>query len=228
MHTSTTRHLAAPTIGTGVLMAGYLLLRPYGDVEGGGAAMAQAFASPAWVAAHILGALALASFARLALRVSDLSDRLAARVGRFAGLAGAVLVLPYYGAETFGLHAVGNHALTGDSALDASALDPGARERTTLELTDAIRNQPAALTMFALGLLLIAIAAVCVGRVLGRPAWPLAAAMVLFLPQFFLPPVGRMAFGVATLGAAAILLWAIWKRPADTGEVGTPRWATPR
>lgn len=193
----TAGHLTAPTVGVGVLMAGYLLLRPYGDAEGG-AAMAEAFASPLWVISHVLGALALASFARLALRVTDLDDSVTARIGRFAGLAGAVLVLPYYGAETFGLHAVGIRALT----------DPAA-----LELTDAIRNQPVALTMFALGLLLIAVAGVCVGRVLGRSAWPLAALMVLFLPQYFLPPVARMAFGVATLVAAVILLRGIWRSP---------------
>lgn len=199
---TTTRHLIAPTIATGVLMAGYLLLRPYGDVEQG-AAMAEAFASPAWVAAHILGALALASFARLALRVADLGDSTTARIGRFTGLAGAVLVLPYYGAETFGLHAVGRRALA----------DPG-----TLELVDPIRNQPAALTMFGLGLVLLAVAAVCVGRVLGRPAWPLAAAMALVLPQYFLPPFARMAFGVATLIAAVILVQHLWTA-ADSERV---------
>lgn len=199
---TTTRHLIAPTIATGVLMAGYLLLRPYGDVEQG-AAMAEAFASPAWVAAHILGALALASFARLALRVADLGDSTTARIGRFTGLAGAVLVLPYYGAETFGLHAVGSRALA----------DPG-----TLELVDPIRNQPAALTMFGLGLVLLAVAAVCVGRVLGRPAWPLAAAMALVLPQYFLPPFARMAFGVATLIAAVILVQHLWTA-ADSERV---------
>jgi len=199
---TTTRHLIAPTIATGVLMAGYLLLRPYGDVEQG-AAMAEAFASPAWVAAHILGALALASFARLALRVADLGDSTTARIGRFTGLAGAVLVLPYYGAETFGLHAVGSRALA----------DPG-----TLELVAPIRNQPAALTMFGLGLVLLAVAAVCVGRVLGRPAWPLAAAMALVLPQYFLPPFARMAFGVATLIAAVILVQHLWTA-ADSERV---------
>ncbi|NLX00658.1 MAG: hypothetical protein GXY39_13285 [Actinomycetales bacterium] len=199
---TTTRHLIAPTIATGVLMAGYLLLRPYGDVEQG-AAMAEAFASPAWVAAHILGALALASFARLALRVADLGDSTTARIGRFTGLAGAVLVLPYYGAETFGLHAVGSRALA----------DPG-----TLELVAPIRNQPAALTMFGLGLVLLAVAAVCVGRVLGRPAWPLAATMALVLPQYFLPPFARMAFGVATLIAAVILVQHLWTA-ADSERV---------
>lgn len=199
---TTTRHLIAPTIATGVLMAGYLLLRPYGDVEQG-AAMAEAFASPAWVAAHILGALALASFARLALRVADLGDSTTARIGRFTGLAGAVLVLPYYGAETFGVHAVGSRALA----------DPG-----TLELVDPIRNQPAALTMFGLGLVLLAVAAVCVGRVLGRPAWPLAATMALVLPQYFLPPFARMAFGVATLIAAVILVQHLWTA-ADSERV---------
>ena len=207
MSATTTRHLIAPTIATGVLMAGYLLLRPYGDVEQG-SAMAEAFASPAWVTAHILGALALASFARLALRVADLSDSTTARIGRFTGLAGAILVLPYYGAETFGLHAVGSRALT----------DPA-----TLELVDPIRNQPVALTMFGLGLVLLAVAAVCVGRVLGRPAWPLAAAMALVLPQYFLSPIARMGFGVATLVAAVILVRHLWTNvPSERVDAAAP------
>lgn len=40
-----TGYLLPPTITTGILMAAYLLLRPYGD-SGPGSAMAEAFASP--------------------------------------------------------------------------------------------------------------------------------------------------------------------------------------
>lgn len=188
-------HLAAPLVGTGVFMATYLLLRPYGDAgEATSLAAAEAFASPLWVTAHLCGALALASVARLALRVNDLVDNTTARVARWTGLAGAVLVLPYYGAETFGLHALGREAL-------ASGPD-------VLTLVDEIRNHPAALTTFGAGLILLAVSGICTAWAWQRESgswagWPLGVLVALVLPQFYLPPVGRMAFGVAYAAAAA-------------------------
>lgn len=188
------RHLLAPTVGTGVLMAVYLLLRPYGDA-GEPSEAARAFASTAWVVAHLCGALALASVGRLGLRLADLSDGVRARLARWTGLAGAVLVLPYFGAETFGLHAVGQRALTDPSAL---------------ELVDQIRYQPAAVATFGLGLLLLSAAGIAIGstaRSLGMrawAAWPLGLAIAMFPAQFFVPPAGRVAFGIAYLAAAAL------------------------
>lgn len=208
----TSRHLLAPTVGTGVLMAVYLLLRPYGDT-GTDTEIARAFASTAWVLAHVSGALALASVGRLGLRLADLSDGVPARLARWAGLLGAVLVLPYYGAETFGLHAVGQRALT----------DPG-----VLEMTDAIRYQPVAVVMFGIGLLLLSVAGVAIAltatRSLAMPswsAWPLGLAIALFPVQFFVPPTGRMAFGIVYLLAAALFTAAAIGLPRVTA--GDPR-----
>ena len=45
-----------------------------------------------------------------------------------------------------------------------------------------------------------------------RAAWPLGVLMALVLPQFYLPPVGRMAFGVAYLLAAAVLAGSVLRR----------------
>ncbi len=139
--------LLMPLVATGVLMAAYLALRPHGDH---GATLdrdaAEAFASPWWVVAHLCGMFALAQLARLALRVDDLAGGVSGAVARWASLAGLVLVLPYYGAETFGLHAIGAAAVDGDLA--------------TLELADEVRNHPAAMTLFGLGLLLLAVGAV--------------------------------------------------------------------
>lgn len=202
MDTTSPRHLIAPTIGTGVLMAAYLLARPYGDT-GSEADAARAFASTSWVVAHVCGALALASFGRLALRLSALVDSLPARIARTTGLAGTVLALPYYGAETFGLHAVGRRVAAGDTAAFA--------------LVDEIRNQPVAVTMFSLGLLLLAVSGVATALAWSRSrpagprwaawaAWPLGVGIALVLPQFYLPPVGRMAFGVLYLAAALVLV----------------------
>ena len=73
MRPTTTRHLAMPAAASGLLMAAYLLLRPYGD--GGSATTPQAaaaFASSWWVVAHLAGALSLVQLARVGLRINDL------------------------------------------------------------------------------------------------------------------------------------------------------------
>ncbi|HHU09630.1 MAG TPA: hypothetical protein GXZ60_06400 [Intrasporangiaceae bacterium] len=201
----TTQHLAAPLIGTGLLMAIYLLARPYGDTTGDDAAVAGAFASTWWIVAHLCGALALASIGRLALRLHDLLATAWTRVARLTGLAGAVLVLPYYGAETFGLYAVGRSAVNGTPA--------------ALELVDPIRNHPAALTTFGVGLLLLAVSGLAMAAGWSRAytsaaAWPLGVLIAAVLPQFYLPPVGRQAFGVLYLLAA--IWWLIHTRTATT------------
>ncbi|MFS3127582.1 hypothetical protein ACLM5J_04175 [Nocardioides sp. Bht2] len=188
-------------LSSGVLMAAYLLLRPYGDTRGV-AATAEAFASPWWLIAHLCGVGALACFAAFAWSVAG-ADRLGAVV-RGSAVAGAVLVLPYYGAESFGLHAIGQAYLEGDLV--------------DLELADAVRNHAAAMSSFGIGLLLLAVAGVTSAVAVARSfqpgaavatryaAWPLGLLVAVFLPQFYLPPFGRMAFGVAYL-AAAIWAW---------------------
>lgn len=203
--------LIAPALGTGLLMAGYLLLRPYGDAQG---ALAHAFASTRWVAAHVCGALALASFARLTLRLDEHLGTRLSRAASWAGLAGTVLVLPYYGAETFALHVIGARALTGDVRV--------------LELVPLIRNQPVALTMFGVGLLLLAaggvIAAIAWQRERGAwTLWPLGALMAGVLPQFYRPPVGRMAFGVLVLVAAGLWVWSLRGHGRDAAQARASR-----
>lgn len=206
MTSTTARHLLPATAATGLLMAAYLLIRPYGD-SAGRVAMAEAFASNAWIAAHVCGLLALAAFAVLALRLSDLTASPAARAARAAGLAGLVLVLPYYGAETFGLHAIGRRSLGGDLS--------------SLALVEQVRDQPVAVTMFGLGLLLLAASGICVAVAWQRAclttgpmalaAWPMGIAVALVLPQFYLPVAGRMGFGVVYAGASAVLGVAAWR-----------------
>lgn len=200
-------------MGTGTLMAAYLFLRPYGDLQENTTAIAEAFASPYWIAAHVCGALALASFAALAIRLVDVADRPTSRIARWSATLGTVLILPYYGAETFGLHALGRAALTGNPAV--------------LDLAGSVRNQPVAITMFGLGLLLLAVSGIAVALAwqrssfgAGTPtwwaAWPLGLAMALMLPQFFLSPAGRIAFGAIYLLGAIVFAVAVQRteRPA--------------
>jgi hypothetical protein len=67
----------------------------------------------------------------------------AAGVALLSTWLGAALVLPYYGSEHFGLHAIAQAAVPG-SAIDL----PG--------LVDAICFNPVPATMFAVGLILLA------------------------------------------------------------------------
>lgn len=206
MRSTTTRHLVMPVATSGALMATYLLLRPYGDAGSATSPeAAAAFASGWWVTAHLVGALALVQLARVGLRIDDLLSTTTTMIARWSGLAGAVLVLPYYGAETFGLHALGRAGLSDPSAL---------------ALVEEVRGHPAALTTFSLGLLLLAVSGVATalawrGAVRSQEwtgpswaAWPLALGASLILPQFYLAPAGRMAFGVAYAAAAAVLVVA--------------------
>jgi hypothetical protein len=122
---------------------------------------------------------------------------------------GSGLVLPYYGAEDFGLHAI------------AGSAGPRAG---LLSLVHAVRYQPLAMTMFGTGLLLLAaaaiMAAVAVWRshVLPRTSGILfAAGIALFLPQFFSPAAVRIAHGILLAAGSIILAAALW------ASAGRPR-----
>jgi len=196
----TARGGQAALLLAGVLFVLYPAVRPYGDMQP--ASAAAAFASGAWVLAHLS---AVVGFVLLPLGL--LAVRTATGHTRVAGAAflvtwlGVGLVLPYYGAEVFALHATGERILaTGDESL--------------LGLVDAVRNGSVQITAFGIGLLLLAVGAalaavaVCRSGVLARwSAVPLAAGFVLFLPQFYAPPALRIAHGVL-LGVGCVLLAA--------------------
>ena len=154
---------------------------------------------------------------------------------------GSGLVLPYYGAEDFGLHAI--------------AASAGSRAGL-LSLVHAVRYQPLAMTIFGIGLLLLAagaimaaiavwrshvlprasailfaagllllaaagiLAAIAVWRshLLPRTSGVLfAAGMALFLPQFFSPAAVRIAHGIVLAAGSIILAAALW------ASAGRPR-----
>lgn len=215
------RRLFVPVAGTGLFMALYLLLRPYGDT-GTPAETAAAFASSGWLIAHLLGALALACFALVTVQLADQLDTVLSRLARALAVAGTALTLLYYGAETFALHILGRVAQAGGletlnpAAPDQGAVDPAvnptALDPAVLELADQIRFQPAAVAVFAIGLLAISTAAIVMAvasRRLFRPGWtvwPLAIAMAVFPAQFYLPLAGRMGFGIVAAVAAVVAL----------------------
>jgi hypothetical protein len=229
MRSTTPHHLVMPAASSGALIAVYLLLRPYGDAGSATSPeAAAAYASSWWVVAHLAGALGLVQLGRVGLRIDDLLASPTTMVARWSGLAGMALVLPVYGAETFGLHALGQAAVS----------DP-----SVMSLVGGVRGQehPAGMTSFALGLLLLAVSGISTavawrGAVRsGRwtaPAWagwPLGVAAALVLPQFLLPPAGRVAFGLAYAAAAAVLAVAARRaRPSRMAGGQSPTVCLPR
>jgi hypothetical protein len=117
---------------------------------------------------------------------------------------GAGLVLPYYGAEDFGLHAIAGPKGSGANLLD---------------LVEAVRYQPVAVAIFGTGLILLAIGSILVAVAVARsgvlPRWsgvPFAAGFALFLPQFYTGAPVRIAHGVLMAVGLIVLGAAMWTR----------------
>jgi hypothetical protein len=208
----------------GVLFFAYPAVRPYHDETTLGGATAS-MGSNAWVAAHLFAMVGfvLLPLGLLALQATLASRRSAglARIGLVATWIGAGLSLPYYGAEDFGLHAIAG---------------PKGSQSHVLALVDAVRNQPVAITMFGIGLVLIAIGAIVTAVAVWRSqTMPRASAVLygvgfaLFLPQFFGPATIRIAHGVLLAVGLFVLAAALWTRPtratadADGGDAPNDR-----
>lgn len=188
----------------GVLFAVYPATRPYSDESGldGAAAMA----SPAWMVAHLSAVVGfvLVSLGLLALRLA-LGGTGLARASVITGMIGIGLTLPYYGAEVFGGNAIGARALADDNPALLSAVD-------------AMRFNPAAVVLFAAGLLAIAVAAVLVAAAIWRsgvlPRWSgvlFAVAFALFIPQFFTASAFRIAHGLLVAVGCLWLAVGLWQ-----------------
>ena len=190
----------------GVLFFAYPALLPWHDeatVSGATASMS----SDAWVAAHLFAMigfilLPLGLLALLGVVAMTSSQRLAL-IAAVITWIGAGLTLPYYGAEDFGLHAIAG---------------PKGSPSDLLDLTDAVRYQPVAITIFGAGLILLAIgaivAAVAVWQSGVLPRWsgiPFAAGLTLFLPQFFTPAPVRIAHGVLMAAGLIVFAVALWR-----------------
>ncbi len=192
------RHLLALAL---VVAASALLLYPIlrGYAVEDGTDAAQLYARSAWLWSHVL---AMGGFALVAWGLSAV-DVWAHRLA----VVGVALLLPYYGAEAFGLHAMGRRVL-----------ETGTPEvlQEQVGAADLFRFEPVAVTTFGLGWLALAVVGVRLLLML-RPAgrWErtglvlTAAALLTYLPQFFLPPAGRIAHAVVAavgLGLLAIML----------------------
>lgn len=197
-------------MGSAVAFVAYPALRPYAD-ETGLAGLA-AMGTDRWLIAHLLGML---GFVLLIPAVRSLRDaRLAAPLTQ----RGAILVLPYYGGEAFGLHAIGAYA--------TAQQDPG-----LLEVVNGFRYQPVAITLFGIGLLLLAAAGVLLivgtrtaDRLTRGAALLTGLGLALYLPQFFGTPAIRVGHGVILgLGCLLFALAVIRDRRSGQGRVWASR-----
>jgi hypothetical protein len=185
----------------------YPAIRPFSDessLQG-----AAAFASSSWVLAH---SLAIVAFILLALGLLGLYFRLkATRVEPHAMVAlvliwiGAGLTLPYYGAETFGLHAIGQEALRQNSP-------------ELISLVNSVRWQEG-IVFIGSGLLFLAagtiLFAVAIWKSSSLPRWsgiPLAIGFALYLPQFGKPQEIRVTHGLLIMIAYILIAWSISNR----------------
>jgi hypothetical protein len=199
--------------GAGALFVLYPALRPFSDevtLEG-----AVAFASSAWILAHVMAMLAFILLT-LGLFVLWQEVRSTSGTGLFLSgfvltLVGVGLLLPFYGAEAFGLHAIGTWAVAQENA-------------DLMALANDVRSGPG-LIMFAVGMLTLAagavVAAVALWKRPGTPRWsgiPLAVGFILFMPQFVAGQALRVAHGaliaVGCLWVGAYLLSGRRGRPS--------------
>jgi hypothetical protein len=218
---TTVRWTRVAFVAAGLTFLLFPLLRPWPDETVATINLATAFASDRWVVAHLFGILGLALVAPafLGLRTvltqagpADDGDRAGVRPGAGAATwalvtawTGAGLAALYFGAEIFGIRTIAEAALRdGDLGLLADI--------------EVLRMQPWAVTLFAAGLLLLAVSGVLAGVALWRAGarlrWagiPLAIALVLVLPQFFGGPELRITHGF--LFAAGCVLVAAAVRP---------------
>lgn len=184
----------------GILLLAYPAVRPWDDETTNAGVLS--WDSAAWTISHtaaILGLIALVGATAL--------DAVAGRVRPAVAVlmaSGTALVLPYYGAEAYGLPMIGELAGRRDDA-------------TLVELADGFRYAAVPVTMFSVGLLLLAAAGVLV-LVARSPTARLGSVLlglwlVTFAPQFFAGPPVRIAHGVLALGACLLLAAAVRSRP---------------
>jgi hypothetical protein len=200
----------------GVLFVLYPAIRPYSDetsLQG-----AAAFASTAWIVAHVLAMLGfvLVALGLLALyrTLRDTPAEGLAFLTLVATWVGVGLTLPYYGAEAFGLHVLGQEALRQQSA-------------AMMGLANDVRYGPG-IFLFGAGLLLLGIGAILAAAAVwksgGLPRWSgslFGLAFALYIPQFFAGPPLRVAHGLLVTAGCVWLAFTIWQAPVWRTEPGS-------
>jgi hypothetical protein len=118
---------------------------------------------------------------------------------------GIGLTLPYYGAETFGLHAIGQEALKENNPALLSLAN-------SIRLHEGLVFFLPGLVLLAVGTVLFAIANLRSNSLIKWSGIPLAVGFVLYLPQFFGPQSIRVTHGVLIMIACLLIAWILLKR----------------
>jgi hypothetical protein len=199
-------HLTALSLAiAGICFALYPAIRPFSDeasLQG-----AEAFADPSWLLAH---SLAMIGFILLILGLLGLCNLLCETTTGGLGITALVVTwigvgftLPYYGAETFALHAVGQEAVRQNNV------------DLLVTLTNSIRFGEG-IWFFGLGLLAIAVGTILFAVAIWRSGilfkWsgiPLAVGFALFIPQFFTPQPVRIGHGLLVMAGCWLIAWSI-------------------
>lgn len=214
-----TRLGAGALVLAGVLFVLYPAVRPWEDestLDGATAAMSSA----AWVASHLFAMIGFILLPLGLLALRGVLSRTAAEPVALAALVttwiGVGLTLPYYGAEDFGLNAVAT------KVADGQAID-------LLDVADAVRYGPVAVTTFGVGLVALGVGAVLAAVAVWRsgmlPRWsgvPFAVGFALFLPQFFMPSGVRIAHGVLVAVGSIWLALALWNVKRSEAATSPP------
>ncbi|WP_100449052.1 hypothetical protein [Glycomyces xiaoerkulensis] len=207
MNTHPTRAGAAGMAVAGVLFTVYEAVSPRADqttLEG-----AESWASPGWSVGHLaaIAGLILIPLAWGSLRglLEGTRQERTATAAAVLGYIGSGLTISYYGAEVYGLKAIGERAVAD-------------RDASLTEVAAAFRMDPTALAVFGTGLALVAAAAVLAavavwrsGAVRRWSAVPMATAMALYLPHFFLPHPARIAWGALVTVSALWIAAELWR-----------------
>jgi len=184
----------------GALFVLYPAVRPFSSEVGlDGAA---AFGSTAWIVAH---SLAIVGFVVVVLGLFGIYLRLQATSGERPALIGLLLswigvglVLPFYGAEVFGLHAIGQEALKENNG-------------SLTSLASSVRGEPGiefilvGLALLGIGITLSAIAVWRSGMFARWAGIPLAVGFALYIPQYVAPQYLRVAHGLMIAVACLVI-----------------------
>ena len=188
----------------GLLFVIYPLVRPFSSEAGlQGAA---AFGSDAWIVAH---SFAIVAFVLLTLGLFGIYLRLQstaveglALIGLVLSWIGVGLVLPFYGAEVFGLHAIGQEALKENNG-------------TLVSLAGSVRGEPGiwfiliGLGLLGVGVIILALAMWRSGVFVKWIGIPLAVGFALYIPQFAAPQWVRVAHGLLITVSCVLIAWDV-------------------
>jgi len=196
-------------VTAGLMFLLYPAIRPWHD-ETTVAGARESMTSSAWVAAHFFGMLGFIAVTLGLLAVHRVIHSRLSQAALLTMWIGAGLTLPYYGAEDFGLHAIARSGVP-----------------DLLTVVDQVRYQPLAATIFAVGLILLAVGGILTAvaawrtRALSRPAaLVFAIGFALFIPQFYFPAGIRIAHGVLVAIGCCWLAISLWTTDRPVARLG--------